>query len=169
MEAIAAAVAVVGTLLGALLQRRFQRQAVAEANERAHLEKLRQERLAASAEYAGALAKYRRTQIDRWYARHQAGSPSPEHEQAVRRERDLTQEALFRLQLVSDSPELVRLADSAFLSMNDFKPARSRDDVEAVRDATHAMIREFVRTAGRHLEPSDARGAGRGHAGSSTS
>ena len=154
MEAVAAAVAVVGTLLGVLLQHRFQRQNVIEAGEVARLEKLRQERLLACAEYAGALAQYRRGQIDRWYARYQRdGSSVPEHDHEVRRQRDIAQQALFRLQLLSDSEEIVRQAESLFVSMNGFKPASSRHEVEAVRDSTHARIREFVCAAGRDLDP----------------
>lgn len=168
MEAIAAAVAVLGTLLGALVQRRFQRQSAIETNELARLESLRQERLAASAEYAEALAKYRCAQIDRWYARDQAGSTPPENEHEVHRQRDLTQGALFRLQLVSDSEELASLADSVFLAMNAFKAASSRDEVEMVRDSTHAMIREFVRAAGRQLEPGSTRRAHEGQSRSSS-
>ncbi|MFE0930627.1 hypothetical protein ACFW4O_30810 [Streptomyces mutabilis] len=65
MEAVAASViAVLGTLLGSGLTYLFQRQTMNRSEQFTRNERLRQERIAAYSAFAGALANYRRGQMD---------------------------------------------------------------------------------------------------------
>ncbi|MCF4119703.1 hypothetical protein L1785_21085 [Antribacter sp. KLBMP9083] len=156
MELIATSVvAVLGTLLGAAFTHAFQRRAVKEANDLARGEKLRQERVEAYSSFGGALANYRRSQLDRWYTTHRdAADPDLDQlQREARRRRDAALEALFRVQLLTDAPEVVTAGFEAFDAMDLFARARSREEVEKARDTTRALMHTFVQVAKQQLEP----------------
>lgn len=156
MELIATSiVAVLGTLLGAAFTHVFQRRAAVEANDLARGEKLRQERVEAYSSFGGALASFRRSQMDRWYTTHRdATHPDlDELRREARRRRDVALEAFFRVQLVTDSPEVVTAGLEAFDAMDLFAQARSSEDVEKIRDTTRALMHTFVQVAKQQLEP----------------
>lgn len=144
---------ILGTLLGSTLQYVFQRRNASHANKLARDEALRRERVAAYSSLGGALATYRRSQIDRWYAKHGNGGESvPERDSDARQQRDRAQEALFRVQLLTDSPEVAERAREAFDSMTAFGHADTRSEAEAIRDQTHIRVRNFVEAAKAQLQ-----------------
>lgn len=67
---IAAAVAVIGTLLGAVVAHRYQEKAAARSAARAHRDRDHQRLLDACADFIALAEDYRRAQYDRWTSRH---------------------------------------------------------------------------------------------------
>ncbi|WP_369143642.1 hypothetical protein [Streptomyces sp. R44] len=113
----AALIAVVGTLLGVVFTHWFQGRATERTAALARTEQLRQERIATYSAFAGAVVDYRHSQNDRWFrTRQQPGSEEAEESRhASYRQRTAARQALFRVQLVCDDPEVRRLAEAAFV------------------------------------------------------
>ena len=133
-------VAVVGTLLGSLATHYFQRRNRADAERFERNERLRQERVSAYTTYGGALVSLRRAQIDRWYAIHERrDNADPD---AIRYEtyrfRTEALEAMFRVQLVTESRELITVAHA--------------DEFKEARDVSRQDIFTFVEAARKHVE-----------------
>lgn len=152
VETVAASViAVLGTLLGSSVTHVFQRRAAQRTEQFTRDEKLRQERLDAYSAYAGTLLNYRRSLIDRWCFEHEPEKSIGEDETAVlARSYELgsqTQEALFRVEMLSDSKELVERAEAALKRVTRLHKARNRADLKTQRAATRRLIREFVAAA----------------------
>ncbi|EFL00237.1 conserved hypothetical protein [Streptomyces sp. SPB78] len=107
VDALAASlVAVFGTALGAALTHVFQRRNALRAESVAREERLRQERVAAFSSFAGALADYRRGQLDHWYARRREEPGAEQLRREAARLRAVALEAMFRAELLTDSAEL---------------------------------------------------------------
>ncbi|AZM57708.1 hypothetical protein DMA15_15940 [Streptomyces sp. WAC 01529] len=153
MEAVAASViAVLGTLLGAGVTHSFQRRAIERTEEFTRGEKLRQERIDAYCAYAGALVNYRRTLIDRWFSRHENRTEDGEEARFRSYEtRSEAQEALFRVQLLTDDDELVRLAWETLDDVSEVHRTDDRDDLAERRRISRDAINTFVATAKRHV------------------
>jgi hypothetical protein len=156
VEAVAASViAVLGTLFGSGLTHSFQRRASRRNEQFTRNERLRQERLDAYSMYAGALLNYRRSLIDRWCYEHEPEKSIGEDEtQVLARSYELgsqAQEALFRVEMLTDDPELVERAEAALKRVTKLHKAKDRADLKAQRTATRALIREFVAAAKRHV------------------
>lgn len=147
-------VAVLGTLLGSLATHYFQRRNRADAERFERGERLRQERVSAYTTFGGALVNLRRAHMDRWFAIHdQRDSADPE---ALRYEtyRLYTdaQEALFRVQLITESPEVIDLGKQAIATVDEMKPNLAAEEFASVRDASRQSVFRFMEAARKHVE-----------------
>ncbi|MFE0044526.1 hypothetical protein [Streptomyces albireticuli] len=150
MEAVTASViAVLGTLLGAGITHAFQQRATARGERSARRERLRQERFDAYCAYAGALVNYRRSLIHRWHCEHE--DPPPDEVTEARRRsyqlRSEAQEALFRVQMLTDDEALTALAWQAFERVGTLHQIDSREELEGRRREAREVIEHLVNTA----------------------
>lgn len=150
---IASGIAVLGTLLGSGITLAFQQRTTDRSHQFARREKLRQERLDAYSVYAGALINYRRCLVHLWFCEHE--QPPPEDADIVRiRAYDLrsnAQEALFRLQMLTDDEALSRAAEGVLSDITVMPKADSRDGFDALRVRTRDDISRLVRQGKQHL------------------
>lgn len=147
---ITSAVAVVGTLAGALLTHLFQIR-VAERGERASRSaRLRQDRLEACSAFAAVATRLRRAANDRWFRRQESpdGHESFEAADEFYGLRTAAWESYYRLRMVTADPELKQLAEAAINGASAIADACDQADVRARRDRTSALIEDFVRRAG---------------------
>lgn len=147
-------VAVVGTLLGSLATHYFQRRNRADAERFEHNERLRQERVSAYTAFGGALVNLRRARMDRWFATNDEGqSADPE---AIRYEtyrlRTNALEMLFRVQLVTESKELIDLGQRAIDNVDRLTPGLTREEYQSARDASRQDIYGFIEAARKHVD-----------------
>ncbi|WP_199185670.1 hypothetical protein [Streptomyces carminius] len=163
MEAVAALIAVLGTLLGSGITYVFQRRTTAYGEELARRERLRQERIDAYCMYAGALHNYRRMLVHRWFAEHER--PGEEDMPALLRDvyrlRSEAHEALFRMRLLTRDPALEEVARSALESVTGLHGrGLDRAGLDARRTSSKRAVEDFVTTAAQYLdEPRDTAGA----------
>ncbi|MEU6513671.1 hypothetical protein [Streptomyces sp. NPDC046978] len=150
---IASAIAVLGTLLGSGITLAFQQRTTARSHQFTRREKLRQERLDAYSAYAGALVNYRRCLVHLWFCEHE--QPPPEDPNAVRiRAYDLrssTQEALFRVQMLTDDGRLSRTAEDVLADITELPKADARATLDELRARTRDDISRLVSSAKQHL------------------
>ena len=150
---IASGIAVLGTLLGSGITLAFQQRTADRSHQFARREKLRQERLDAYSVYAGALINYRRCLVHLWFCEHE--QPPPEDADAVRiRAYDLrsnAQEALFRMQMLTDDEELGLAAEDVLADITVMPKADSRDEFDAHRVRTRDGISRLVSRGKQHL------------------
>ncbi|MGW4908570.1 hypothetical protein [Streptomyces sp. NPDC004270] len=150
---IASAIAVLGTLLGSGITLAFQERTTDRGHRFTRREKLRQERLDAYSIYAGALVNYRRCLVHLWFCEHE--QPPPENPDAVRiRAYDLrsnAQEALFRVQMLTDDETLNQAAEDVLADITTVSKVESRADHDALRAQTRDDISRLVRAAKQHL------------------
>ncbi|MFH8729057.1 hypothetical protein [Streptomyces termitum] len=112
---IAAAIAVIGTLLGAVVAHRYQEKATARSAARADRERGHQRLLDACADFIALAEEYRRAQYDRWTS----GHAEPESEAAlVARSESYrlyveVRSSVLRLRLVALGPQARQLAEQA--------------------------------------------------------
>ncbi|MFF7988002.1 hypothetical protein ACFZDK_54945 [Streptomyces sp. NPDC007901] len=147
---ITSAVAVVGTLAGALLTHLFQLR-VAERGERASRSaRLRQDRLEACSAFAAVATRLRRAANDRWFRRQESpdGHESFEAADEFYGLRSAAWESYYRLRMVTADPELKQLAEAVINGASAIVDACDHADVRACRDRTSALIEDFVRRAG---------------------
>ncbi|MFF8632475.1 hypothetical protein [Streptomyces werraensis] len=154
MEAVAASViAVLGTLLGSGLTYLFQRQTMNRSEQFTRNERLRQERIAAYSAFAGALANYRRGQMDLWFARHEHREVSSVAE--LRREeqrlRAAALEAMFRAELITTDPRLEEMGRQALAAIDRMNRAGTRDQLDQERATSRTLIYEFVSASKPHM------------------
>lgn len=158
MEVLAASViAVVGTLLGTMVTHRFQRQSTRLAARISREERDRQERLDACAVYGGALMDYRRGVLDHCFARRD-DRPADEC-LTLRRElfqrRTAAQEAMFRVELLSDDADLIEAARHALSAVARVYYAVP-DDLDEQRTMSRTAVYDFIEASKKQL----ARGQG---------
>ncbi|MFI2509965.1 hypothetical protein [Streptomyces sp. NPDC018972] len=150
---IASGIAVLGTLLGSGITLAFQQRTTDRSHQFARREKLRQERLDAYSAYAGALVNYRRCLVHLWFCEHE--QPPPEDPDTVRiRAYDLrfsAQEALFRVQMLTDDETLSRAAEDVLADVTALSRTDSRTELDDARVRTRDDISRLVRAAKRHL------------------
>ncbi|MET8646585.1 hypothetical protein ABZX69_42550 [Streptomyces sp. NPDC004074] len=150
---IASAIAVLGTLLGSGITLAFQQRTSDRSHQFTRREKLRQERLDAYSAYAGALVNYRRCLVHLWFCEHE--QPPPEDPDAVRiRAYDLrsnAQEALFRVQMLTDDGRLSRTAEDVLTDITQLPKADSRAELDELRARTRESISRLVGSAKQHL------------------
>ncbi len=146
-------VAVVGTLLGSLATHYFQRRNRADAERFERGERLRQERVSAYTTFGGALVNLRRVQIDRWFAEHheRGGDPEVLRYEAYRM-RTSALEALFRVQLVTESKDLIALGQQAMDDIDLLTSDLPAEDLPSARDVAKSSIFRFVEAARKHVE-----------------
>ncbi|MFJ3899424.1 MULTISPECIES: hypothetical protein [unclassified Streptomyces] len=150
---IASAIAVLGTLLGSGLTLVFQQRTTDRGHQFTRREKLRQERLDAYSAYAGALLNYRRCLVHLWFCEHE--QPPPENPDAVRiRAYDLrsnAQEALFRVQMLTDDEVLAQTAESVLTEITALSKPDTRTDLDQRRVSTRDNVSRLVKTSKHHL------------------
>ncbi|MER6063589.1 hypothetical protein ABT167_20840 [Streptomyces sp. NPDC001792] len=150
---IASAIAVLGTLLGSGITLAFQQRTTDRSHQFTRREKLRQERLDAYSAYAGALVNYRRCLVHLWFCEHE--QPPPEDPDAVRiRAYDLrssAQEALFRVQMLTDDGRLSRTAEDVLANITELPKADARAELDELRARTRDDISRLVGSAKQHL------------------
>ncbi|CAL9483004.1 MULTISPECIES: hypothetical protein [Streptomyces] len=150
---IASGIAVLGTLLGSGITLAFQQRTTDRSHRFTRREKLRQERLDAYSAYAGALVNYRRCLVHLWFCEHE--QPPPEDPDSVRiRAYDLrsnAQEALFRVQMLTDDEALGRAAEDVLADVTALSKTEGRTELDAARVRTRDDISRLVRAAKQHL------------------
>ncbi|MET8810262.1 hypothetical protein [Streptomyces sp. NPDC004546] len=150
---IASTIAVLGTLLGSGITLAFQQRTTDRSHQFTRREKLRQERLDAYSAYAGALVNYRRCLVHLWFCEHE--QPPPEDPDAVRiRAYDLrssAQEALFRVQMLTDDDRLSRTAEDVLADTTKLPKADARAELDELRARTRDNISRLVGSAKQHL------------------
>lgn len=150
---IASAIAVLGTLLGSGLTLAFQQRTTDKGHQFTRHERLRQERLDAYSAYAGALINYRRCLVHLWFCEHE--QPPHEDPGVVRvRAYDLrsnAQEALFRVQMLTDDEALSEAAEAVLADVTALPKTDSRTELDQRRVKTRDGINRLVRASKRHL------------------
>ncbi|WP_030268232.1 hypothetical protein [Streptomyces sp. NRRL B-24484] len=143
-------VAVLGTLVGSVTTHLFQRRAARQGETAARTERLRQERLAASSEFAAAANELKRGLITAWFRRRD----EPRDEQAHRSaqtEADrlgaLAETARFRLRLVTDDAEVCRLAGAVLDATAGLHRAADRREVVRMEREFEAAVDAFLAAA----------------------
>ncbi|MDT0409451.1 MULTISPECIES: hypothetical protein [Streptomyces] len=148
MDALAASlVAVFGTALGAALTHVFQRRNALRAESVAREERLRQERVAAFSSFAGALADYRRGQLDHWYARRRGEPGAEQLRREAARLRAVALEAMFRAELLTDSAELAATGRRALKESDRMNLSRTREELEGPRARSREAVYAYVAAA----------------------
>jgi hypothetical protein len=150
MDAVLASViAVLGTLLGSGVTHVFQLRAAERNEQSARDEKLRQERVEACSAYAGALLDYRRGQIHRWHLWHEERPAEEEAEHRARtwNQRSAAQQAMFRVQMITDDPAVTDLAEQALNYNGKLHLAEDLADLDIRRRESSRLISEFMRSA----------------------
>ncbi|MFG3035380.1 hypothetical protein ACGFYZ_00620 [Streptomyces sp. NPDC048330] len=145
----AALIAVVGTLLGVVFTHWFQGRATERTAALARTEQLRQERIATYSAFAGAVVDYRHSQNDRWFrALQRPGSEEAEESRhASYRQRTAARQALFRVQLVCDDPEVRRLAEAAFVDSHCMHEAVDEADRARRSEQAKEALATFISAA----------------------
>ncbi|MGJ7878074.1 hypothetical protein [Streptomyces rochei] len=156
MEVVATSViAVLGTLLGSAVTHLFQRRTALRTEQFTRSERLRQERIDAYCAYGGALANYRRGQMDYWFAKHDGRPIEEESIRGLRREaqrlRAVAMEAMFRSELLTHSTQLDTLGRRSLKAIDRITGARSRDELDSVREESRSSIYEFVAASRQHI------------------
>ncbi|MCX4990099.1 MULTISPECIES: hypothetical protein [unclassified Streptomyces] len=150
---IASGIAVLGTLLGSGITLAFQQRTADRSHQFTRREKQRQERLDAYSAYAGALVNYRRCLVHLWFCEHE--QPPPEDPDTVRiRAYDLrsnAQEALFRVQMLTDDETLSRSAEDVLAGVTALSKTDSRTELDNARVRTRDDISRLVRAVKQHL------------------
>ncbi|MFE9708353.1 hypothetical protein [Streptomyces sp. NPDC005930] len=150
---IASAIAVLGTLLGSGLTLAFQQRTTDKGLQFTRHERLRQERLDAYSTYAGALINYRRCLVHLWFCEHEQ-RPHEDPDVVRIRAYDLrsnAQEALFRVQMLTDDDALSEAAGAVLADVTALPKTDSRTELNQRRVKTRDDISRLVRASKRHL------------------
>ncbi|WP_030746003.1 hypothetical protein [Streptomyces griseus] len=144
-----ALIAVAGTLLGVIATHWFQGRATLRTAALHRGELLRQERITTYSAFAGAVVDYRHSQNDRWFrAVEEPGSEEAEESRyASYRQRNTARQALFRVQLVCDDPELRKLAEAAFEETHCMHEAVGTEDRARRSDRAKDALARFIAAA----------------------
>uniref|UniRef100_UPI002F919032 hypothetical protein n=1 Tax=Streptomyces virginiae TaxID=1961 RepID=UPI002F919032 len=152
-SALASLMAVAGTLLGSFLTFLFQRMTVDRAEAFAWRRLTREERMAAYSGFAEAVVAYRRAQYDPFHRRAE-GQDSPALVNALTESyhrRMLAQQALFRVQLVTDDADLVLHAETALEATRLMAEAMDRPSLESSTNRAKQALSAFILAAGDQL------------------
>jgi len=106
-------VAVGGTLAGASLTYLFGWFTARRAERVTRSERLRQDRITAFTNFAGAITALRQAVITLWFARR--NGPASEEQTEADKRGAATDHARFTVRLLVEDPEVLRLADEAFV------------------------------------------------------
>ncbi|MFD8999041.1 hypothetical protein [Streptomyces abikoensis] len=150
MEAIwASVVAVTGTLLGSVITHTFQRLASDRGESFARSEALRQERITAYSAFAEAVEDYRHGQADRWYRKQEtpAGDAFIAARNEAHRLRTAARQALYRVMLLTDAPEVNIAAERAYECTREISNAQAQADRDALDAQAKRAIADFVSRA----------------------
>jgi hypothetical protein len=152
--AITAVVAVVGTLLGSVVTYLFQRRTSDRAEKFSFQQQLRSERVVVYSDFARAVTESRRGQDNWWFRRNE--DPDDHTAFAAQMEAyDLgsrAQHALFRVQLVADSQELVEAARHARQVTAEMHQASTQAELAARADAAVEALEHFIALASSDVQ-----------------
>ncbi|MEV3991740.1 hypothetical protein AB0J57_22790 [Streptomyces sp. NPDC049837] len=140
-----ALIAVIGTLLGAVVTHFFQGRAAQRAAALTRAEQLRQERISTYSAFADAVVEYRRAQNARWYRRNGSHAESTRLESYERRA--AARQALVRVQLVCDEAATVELARKAFEVTHCMHEAKDEDERTRRSEEAVEALTAFIEAA----------------------
>ncbi|MFD6172268.1 hypothetical protein [Streptomyces coeruleorubidus] len=145
--------AVAGTLLGSFLTFLFQRRTADRAEAFTWRRLAREERLTAYSSFAEAVVAYRRAQYDPFHRRmDDRDSPAlVDAKTESYHRRMIAQQALFRVQLVTNDPGLVQLAEGALEATRLMAEAPDSPSLEDSVERAKQALNDFVLRAGDHL------------------
>jgi hypothetical protein len=118
------------------------------AHRDAQLEQLRQDRIQAYSDFAGALIEYRRTQLARWFAEHadpreQEDVRHAAHESRV--QRAAAHDRYFRVRLLADSADIKAAAKQALDCTNRIHDATTHEEANTTADHVRDdLLRAFI-------------------------
>ncbi|MEU8252123.1 hypothetical protein [Nonomuraea sp. NPDC048916] len=154
MQAILTAlIAVGGTLLGSFMTYTFQRHTTSRTERFTRAERLRQERMVVYSAFAGAVLEFRYAQRERIEKRRTSHN-MPDYQEAKAesyRRRAAAWQALYRVRLVCDEPQVIILADKAMdltASMDDLD---TREEVMARTTEIRKSVEEFISASSSHV------------------
>ncbi|MFJ8887848.1 hypothetical protein ACIRJR_31205 [Streptomyces sp. NPDC102402] len=146
-------VAVAGTLLGSFLTYLLQRRTADRAEAVTWRRLTREERLTAYSGFAEAVVAYRRAQYDpfrrRMEDRDSLALVDAQTESYARRM--IAQQALFRVQLVTDDSRLVQSAEEALEATRMMVEAADRSSLESSAERAKTALNAFILAAGKHI------------------
>jgi hypothetical protein len=146
-------IAVCGTLAGSALTYLFARLTARRAEKAAREERLRQERIAAYAAFAGAMTALRQKMISLWLVRDLDEDLA--EIRAAYTEADqcgaAADHARFQVRLLTEDAELLRLADAAFGPIAAIGKAADRAELADHETRSQEVLTAFVEAAGRQL------------------
>ncbi|WHT22674.1 hypothetical protein N8J89_16890 [Crossiella sp. CA-258035] len=146
-------IAVGGTLAGASLTYLFGRLAARRAEWVAREERLRQDRIAAYATFVGAVTELRQALISLWFLKR--GEPADPEVRAAYTEADqrgaAARHARFRVQLLTDDPELLQLADAVFKPVDVLADAANRGELAVLEERSEEVLAAFIQLAGKQV------------------
>ena len=140
--AVTAVIAVAGTLLGAAITYLFQRMNAQRAEAFSFQQQLRSERMIVYSDFAKIVKEYQRAQDSRWF-RNCEDPKSKDAYDAFMKALDLgssVQHALFRVELVADSSELIEKARHAYLLVNKLREASTKADLGSREDTAEEAL-----------------------------
>ena len=152
--AVTAVIAVAGTLLGSAITYLFQRMNAQRAEIFSFQQQLRSERMIVYSDFAKVVKEYQRAQDSRWF-HNLEDSESKGAYDAFTKALDLgssAQHALFRVELVAESPELIAKAWHSYRLVNKLREASSEDDLGSREDMAEEALRDFIAHAKRDIQ-----------------
>lgn len=154
--AVAAIIAVAGTLLGSALTYIFQVRASQRAEAAVFQRELRAERTSAYGAFLAALTEWKTAQID-WYSRR--NDSGGDILQAARIEsyrlKGVAQAALSRVQLVAGDRALAIAADQAFELTRPVHDAQNRSELEEKAARAKQAVNSFIALAAADVQSAD--------------
>lgn len=147
-------VAVFGTLLGVVVTHFFQRTSSQQAQGFALGQQLRSERLTVYSDFAGTVTELRRGQQDRWHRRRE-DAEGPDHFEARTesyRLRGVALHALFRVQLIAGSPQVVDAARAAYDQTSVIHQAADTSELRANGERARESLEQFIVLASTDLK-----------------
>jgi len=165
--AVTAVIAVAGTLLGSAITYLFQRMTAQRAEKFSFQQQLRSERMVVYSDFAKVVKEYQRAQDRRWFLNREGfkagrrwfldreGSKAKDAYDAFMKALDLGssgQHALFRVELVADSSELIEKARHAYWLVNKLREASTADDLGSREDTAEEALEDFIALAKRDIQ-----------------
>lgn len=152
---VASVVAVIGTLLGSTVTYVFQRLNAGHAERRSREERLRQERIAAYSDLAGAVTEWLRANISLWFMLRRSENFGAQARREAYTEADrlgaAASHARFRVQMLAADPELLARAEATFEPMDAVRAAADRDELDGHAGRCHELVKAFIDAASREV------------------
>jgi hypothetical protein len=152
--AVAAVIAVAGTLFGSATTYLFQRRTAERAETFSFQQQLRSERVIVYSDFAKAVTESRRGRDNWWFRRNKDPDGQAAHD-AQMKAYDLgvgAQHALFRVELVTGSHQLIEKARHAYQLTTELHKASTTTELAARADAAEEALEEFIALASRDVQ-----------------
>lgn len=142
---IAGSFALIGGFLGQYV---YARRLARHAHREAQFERLRQDRIEAYSDFAGALIEYRRTQLERWFRDYDGTAVEADVRRAREESRMRRAAALdryYRVTLLAGSQTVKNAAEEALNCTHAIHEAKTREAADALADRVRdELLRAFV-------------------------